>query len=75
VVGGNTMNKQKLFRKLNEVNGLLGFDFDKELELNYQNGWQLTLNSKYIYHRVSSGKEMFAFLDGLIEADKIRAMI
>lgn len=77
------MNKQKLFRKLNEVNWLLGSESGKELELDYESGWQLTLNSKYIYqgaeavsksiitHRVS-GKEMFAFLSGLIEADKIR---
>ena len=67
--------KQKLFKKLNEVNWLLGFESNKELKLNYemnyyQRGWQLTLDSKDIYHRVS-GQEMLTFLDGLIEADKL----
>ncbi len=67
--------KQKLFKKLNEVNWLLGFESNKELELDYemnyyQRGWQLTLNSKDIYNRVS-GQEMLTFLDGLIEADKL----
>ena len=67
--------KQKLFKKLNEVNWLLGFESNKELELDYemnyyQRGWQLTLDSKDIYHRVS-GQEMLTFLDGLIEADKL----
>lgn len=67
--------KQKLFKKLNEVNWLLNFDSNKELELDYemnyyQRGWQLTLDSKSIYNRVS-GNEMMAFLDGLIQADKL----
>ena len=70
--------KQKLLRKLNEVNWLLGFESNKELELDYemnyyQRGWQLTLDSKDIYNRVS-GQEMMAFLDGLIEADKLKGM-
>lgn len=67
--------KQKLLKKLNEVNWLLNFDSNKELELDYemnyyQRGWQLTLDSKDIYHRVS-GQEMLTFLDGLIEADRL----
>lgn len=67
--------KQQLFKKLNEVNWLLNFDSNKELELDYemnyyQRGWQLTLDSKSIHHRVS-GNEMMAFLDGLIQADKL----
>lgn len=69
--------KQKLFKKLNEVNWLLNFDSNKELELDYemnyyQRGWQLRLDSEYIYERVS-GNEMIAFLDGLIEADKLNS--
>jgi hypothetical protein len=69
--------KQKLFKKLNEVNWLLNFDSNKELELDYemnyyQRGWQLTLDSKCIYDRVS-GEAMIAFLDGLIEADKLNS--
>ena len=69
--------KQKLFKKLNEVNWLLGFESNKELELDYEmnyykRGWQLTLDSKHIHHRVSA-KEMMAFLDGLIEADKLNS--
>jgi len=67
--------KQKLLKKLNEVNWLLNFDSNKELKLDYEmnyykRGWQLTLDSKDIYHRVS-GQEMLTFLDGLIEADKL----
>lgn len=69
--------KQKLLKKLNEVNWLLNFDSNKELELDYemnyyQRGWQLTLDSKDIYHRVS-GQEMLTFLDGLIESDKLNS--
>ncbi len=69
--------KQTLFKKLNEVNWLLGFESNKELELDYEmnyykRGWQLTLDSKYIHHRVS-GNEMMAFLNGLIEADKLNS--
>jgi len=70
--------KQKLFKKLNEVNWLLNFDSNKELKLDYemnyyQRGWQLTLDSKDIYNRIS-GQEMLTFLDGLLQADKVKGM-
>lgn len=70
--------RQELLKKLNEVNWLLNFNSNKELELDYemnyyQRGWQLTLDSKDIYNRIS-GQEMLTFLDGLLQADKVKGM-